>query len=668
MSKYPHLFEPLDLGFTTIQNRTLMGSMHTGLEEAKDGFYKTAKYYEQRAKGGVGIIVTGGISPNFAGKTQPLAASLAWPWQVKNHKIITDAVHKYDTKICMQILHAGRYGYSPFNVGPSRIKSPITPFTPWALTNRGVKRTVKDFARSAKLAQKAGYDGVEIMASEGYLINQFISKRTNTRTDEYGGSFENRIRFAKEIVEAVRKETGTNFIIIFRLSMLDLVEEGSTIEEVIHLGKEVEKLGVNIINTGIGWHEARVPTIATSVPRGAFTFITEKLKEHLSVPLITTNRINGPQKAEEILSNGQADMVSMARPFLADPHLVKKSKEGREDEINTCIGCNQACLDHIFQHKIASCLVNPIACHETDYIKREDFKAKDIVVVGAGPAGISFAIEARRLGHNVDLYEKSNILGGQFNIAAGIPGKEEFYETLRYFKNQIDLLGVNVHLETELNVDKIKELKFDHIVFTTGVKPNIPKLEGVDLPNVLTYEDVLKHKKEVGKKVAIIGAGGIGFDTAEYLTHSDDFNFYDFWGVDRDVKNAGGLKKPEKQDPKREVFLMQRKASKHGKNLGKTTGWIHRQTLKKYGVNFIGDLGYSKITPKGIEYTKDDKTHFLEVDNIVLCSGQISENKLYNHFKEELGDSCHIIGGAKLAEQVDAKRAIKEAFDLAYRL
>lgn len=661
-----NLFTELDLGFTKIKNRVLMGSMHTGLEESKGGFKKLAAFYAKRAQGGVGLIVTGGIAPNFAGKTQPLAARLCYPWQVKKHKLITKAVHDNGSKICMQILHTGRYAYHPLSVAPSKLKSPITPFTPFKMSKRVIRKTIEDFANCAYLAKKAGYDGVEIMGSEGYLLNQFISKHTNKRTDEYGQTYENRIRFVLEIISAIRQKVGDDFILIYRLSMLDLVKDGSSFEEVIDLAKKVEALGINIINTGIGWHESRVPTIATSVPRGAFSFVTEKLRPHVSIPLITTNRINDPVTANKIIESKQADMISMARPFLADPQIVNKIKNNQWDQINTCIGCNQACLDHVFKNKVASCLVNPIASNETEFIKREDFSSKKIIVVGAGPAGISFAIEAKRLGHDVTIYEKSDKIGGQFNLARAIPGKEEFHETMRYFKNQIKLLNVEVKLNTPVTKELIDSLNYDHIVFSTGVRPNIPKIKGIDLDHVLTYEEVISKKKIPGNKVAVIGAGGIGFDVSEFLLHNDSEDFYDFWGIDKDIQTPGGLITPIVKSPKREVFLMQRKSSKHGEGLGKTTGWIHRMTLKKHKVNFLNDLEYKEITKDKLIYIHNDKEISLDIDSVVLCSGQRSVNELYEHYK--LSGKAHIIGGAKLAEQVDAKRAIDEAFRLAYKL
>ncbi len=666
MTIYSELFKPLDLGFTQIKNRVLMGSMHTGLEEEKNGFQQLASFYKKRAQGGVGLIVTGGIAPNIAGKTQPFSAVLSKRSQIKKHRLITKAVHDADSKICMQILHTGRYGYHPFNVAPSKLKSPITPFSPFKMPKWYIKKTVKDFARCAHLAKLAGYDGVEVMGSEGYLLNQFICKRTNHRTDEYGGSYENRIKIVLDIIKAIRQKVGDNFILIYRLSMIDLVEGGSSFEEVKLLAQKIKELGVNIINTGIGWHEARIPTIATSVPRGAFSFVTKRLKQEVDIPLVTTNRINGPNIANEILKDGHADMISMARPFLADPDLVNKSKDNKQDEINTCIGCNQACLDHVFQNKIASCLVNPIACHEEEFIKKENFIPKNIVVIGAGPAGISFAIEAKRLGHKVTVFEKSHTIGGQFNLARSIPGKEEFHETMRYFNKQIELLGLEVHLDTDVSLEFINSLKYDHLVISTGVKPNIPKIPGIDLPHVYTYEEVIQKKKVPGSKVAIIGAGGIGFDVAEFLLHDDKNEFYRFWGIDRSLEIPGGIKKPEVVDSKREIFLMQRKASKHGKGLGKTTGWIHRMTLKKQNVKFLNNLEYQEITQNKLIFKQENKEKFIPIDSVVLCSGQRSVNELYKELKEK--ENVHIIGGAKLAEQVDAKRAIDEAFRLAYQL
>jgi 2,4-dienoyl-CoA reductase (NADPH2) len=611
--KYPHLFAPLDLGFTTLRNRTLMGSMHTGLEEEKGGYEKMAAYFGERAAGGVGLIVTGGIAPDVSGWTGPFATRLTSKSAAEKHKVVTEAVHKHGGKIAMQILHTGRYGYHPFCVAPSAVKSPISPFKPWALSKRGINRTISHFARAAKLAQYANYDGVEIMGSEGYLINQFIAKRTNFRTDEYGGSYENRIRFALEVVRAVREAVGREFIIIFRLSMMDLVEGGSTWQEVVQLAKELEKAGVTIINTGIGWHEARIPTIATMVPRGAFSWVTKKMKGEVSIPLITTNRINMPHVAEQILADGHADMVSMARPFLADPELVNKAEQGREDEINTCIGCNQACLDHIFQRKLTSCLVNPRACHETELNYLPTTKRKRIAVVGAGPAGLAAATVAAQRGHKVTLFEASGEIGGQFNIAKQIPGKEEFYETIRYFNKQLQVTGVELKLNTWANEETLAG--FDEVILATGITPNTPKIPGIDHPKVLGYLDVLRDKKPVGKRVAIIGAGGIGFDTAEFLSHSGPSTsqnlaaFLKEWGIDETNEATGGIEgvTAHPEPSPREIYLLQRKETKVGDGLGKTTGWIHRSALKSKKVKMMNAVQYDRIDDQGLHITVGGK-------------------------------------------------------------
>lgn len=671
MSNYPHLFKPLDLGYTQLKNRVLMGSMHTGLEEAKNGYERMAVYFRARAEGGVGLMVTGGVAPNLAGRVSPFASQLSFPWQVKRHRLVTDAVHEIDgVKICMQILHSGRYGYHPFCVSASRLKSPISPFKPWPLTALGIKKTIFDFANCARLAQKAGYDGVEIMGSEGYLINQFIAPRTNKRTDRYGGEFENRIRLALDIVKAVRKKTGSEFIIIFRLSMLDLVDGGSEWKEVVDLAKKLEAAGVTIINTGIGWHEARIPTIATMVPRAAFSWVTEKLKPEISIPLITTNRINTPDVAEEIIAAGQADMVSMARPFLADPEFMNKAQQGKAHHINTCISCNQACLDHVFENRIASCLVNPKACHEIEFKTSIKKAPKNIAVVGAGPAGISFALEARSLGHSVIIFERNNEIGGQFNIAKEIPGKEEFHESIRYFKTQISALKIDLRLNTEAD-EKVLD-GFDEVVIAAGVRPRIPKIEGVLSDNVLTYQDALLFKKPVGQSVALIGAGGIGFDTAEYLAHNplqqpsslDKQGFYKQWGIDTDYTNRGALMDKQTDASYRDIYLLQRKNTKFGKDLGKTTGWIHRQSLRDKGVRMIGGVAYEKITSQGLHVSVNQKQQLLEVDTVVLCAGQLSNNELYSRL-ESSGKKVHIIGGAKRAIEIDAKRAIDDGVRLA---
>lgn len=670
---YPKLFEPLDLGFTTLRNRTLMGSMHTGLEEAKNGYEKMAAYFEERAKGGVGLIVTGGIAPDVAGWTSPFASRLASKRTAEKHKVITEAVHRHDGKICLQILHTGRYSYSPFAVAPSAIKSPISPFKPSALSKRGIERTIRHFVRAAKLAQYANYDGVEIMGSEGYLINQFIAKKTNHRTDEWGGSYENRIKFGLEIIRRTREAVGENFIIIFRLSMLDLVEGGSSWPEVVQLAKEVEKAGATIINTGIGWHEARIPTIGTMVPRAAFTWVTRKMKGEVSIPLVTTNRINMPDVAEKIIASGDADMVSMARPFLADPYLVKKAEEGRADEINTCIGCNQACLDHVFQRKIVSCLVNPRACHETELNYIPTSQAKKIAVVGAGPAGLAASTVLAERGHHVTLFEASDKIGGQFNIAKQIPGKEEFNETIRYFGRMIELTGVDLKLSTTATVESLKG--FDEVILSTGISPRTPKIEGVDHPKVLGYLDVLKHKKPVGEKVAIIGAGGIGFDVAEYLCHDGESTshnlaaFLEEWGIDATNEARGGVEgiQPKNEKPPREVFLLQRKESKVGAGLGKTTGWIHRLTLKNKRVQMINAVQYDKIDDDGLHISQNGDSRVLDVDNVVICAGQVSKNDLYEPLRSA-GVSVHLIGGADVAAELDAKRAIDQGSRLAATL
>lgn len=673
---YQNLLAPLDLGFTVLKNRVLMGSMHTGLEEDKQGFDRMAAFYGARAKGGVGLIVTGGFSPNFDGRAHLMASQLSFPWQVKNHQKITDEVHKYDGKICLQILHTGRYAYHPLPVSPSALKSPISPFKPRALSQLGIKKTIWDFANCAALAKKAGYDGVEIMGSEGYLINQFLAKRTNKRTDKYGGSYENRMRFALEIVRAVREKVGRNFIIIFRLSMLDLVEGGSNLEEVITLGKELEKAGVTIINTGIGWHEARIPTIATMVPRAAFSWVTEKVKPHLSIPVITTNRINDPGVANGLIASGVCDMVSMARPFLADPDFVNKAQAGLAREINICIACNQACLDHIFKSKICSCLVNPKACHETQYNDSKATGLKKIAIVGAGPAGISCAIEAARLGHEVHLYEKKQEIGGQFNIAKEIPGKEEFLHTLAFYKVMLEKYKVNLHLGVDASKEMLMREKFDEYVISSGVVPRIPNIKGINHPKVLTYQQVLAEKVPVGNRVAIIGAGGIGFDTAEFLAHDPNHQlpiskeeFFSHWGVDMGLKARGGIENMNKHFPKaaRKIFLLQRKKTKPGASLGKTTGWIHRQSIKDYGVQTLTGVEYLEIGDRGLHIYYNERKAWLEVDNIILCAGQESVNGLF-HELEAAGESVHLIGGALKAEEIDAKRAIKEGVDLAYGL
>ncbi|WNW02039.1 NADPH-dependent 2,4-dienoyl-CoA reductase [Tenacibaculum sp. HL-MS23] len=670
--KYKHIFEPLDLGFTILKNRILMGSMHTGLEEEKNGTERIAAYYAERARGGVGLIITGGISPNIQGWTAPFSARMSTKKHAREHKVVTDAVHKEGGKICMQILHSGRYGYHPVTVAPSKIQAPINPFKPFALKQSGIRRTVKDFVNCAKLSQEAGYDGVEIMGSEGYLINQFIVKRTNKRTDNYGGSYENRIRLAVEIVEKIRKSVGENFIIIYRLSMLDLVEQGSSWEEVVQLGKEIEKAGATIINTGIGWHEARIPTIATSVPRAAFTWVTQKMKEELSIPLITSNRINMPETAEKVLAEGHADMVSMARPFLADPEWVNKAREEKDDEINTCIACNQACLDHAFQKKVASCLVNPRACHETEFNYNPAETKKTIAVVGAGPAGLAASTIAAQRGHEVTLFDADKETGGQFNIAKQIPGKEEFYETIRYFNKQLELHNVTVKLNTRVSADDLAKGNFDEVVIATGIKPRELKINGIDHEKVLSYIDVVKLKKSVGKRVAVIGAGGIGFDVSEYLAHEGESTALNIdawlkeWGIDKTLTARSGIEgvKAAIHPSPREIFMFKRSKGKFGANLGKTTGWIHRATLKKKKVQFINEVQYTKIDDEGLHYTQNEEQKVLAVDHVIICAGQVPLKELLEPL-EAKGIKTHVIGGADFASELDAKRAINQGSRLA---
>lgn len=670
-NRYPHLLAPLDLGFTTLKNRVLMGSMHVGLEEVPGGYERMAAFYAERAQGGVGLIVTGGISPNDAGVTFAGGSKLDSLEEAEKHKVITHAVHDAGGKIAMQILHTGRYSYQAENVAPSAIQAPINPTKPHALTSAEVVQTIADFAQCAKLAQHAGYDGVEIMGSEGYLINEFIAARTNYRDDEWGGSYENRIRLPIEIVKRTRQEVGENFIIIYRLSMLDLVEGGSTLEEVIHLAQQIEKAGATIINTGIGWHEARIPTIATKVPRAAFTWVTEKLKGEVSVPLITSNRINTPEMAEHVLASGHADMVSMARPLLADAFFVNKAEQNKSDEINTCIGCNQACLDHIFSMRIATCLVNPRACYETELIFKEVNTAKNIAVIGAGPAGLSFATYAADRGHHVTLFEASHQIGGQFNIAKTIPGKEEFYETLRYFKRKIELQPkIKLLLNHPAGLEELEHSQFDEIVIATGVTPRQLDIEGMDHPKVLSYLDVLRDRKAVGQRVAIIGAGGIGFDTAEFLTHEGESGslnpekFYDEWGIDTSYEHVGGLKAPVLEKSERDIYLLQRKSNSVGAGLGKTTGWIHRTGLKHREVNMIPGVSYQKMDDQGLHILVNEQPKVLDVDNVIICAGQEPFTAMYEQLQAQ-GKSVHLIGGAKEAGELDAKRAIRQGAELA---
>ena len=681
LSKYPHLLEPLDLGFTKLRNRALMGSMHTGLEEAKNGFERLAVFYSERARGGVALIVTGGIAPNEEGGVFQHAAKMTTDDEVKQHQIITDAVHEADGKICMQILHAGRYAYSPALVGPSAIQAPINPFTPKELDEAGIEKQIEDYAVCAQLAQKAGYDGVEVMGSEGYFINQFIVAHTNQRTDQWGGSYENRIRLPVEIVRRVRERVGPNFILIYRLSMLDLIEDGSTWEEVVQLAKEIEKAGATLINTGIGWHEARIPTIATSVPRGAFSKVTARLKSEVSIPLITTNRINMPEVAEKILAEGDADMVSMARPFLADAELVQKAAEDRSEEINTCIGCNQACLDHTFSNKLTSCLVNPRACHETELNYVKTANPKNIAVVGAGPAGMAAASVAAERGHKVTLYDAGEEIGGQFNVAKLIPGKEEFYETLRYYGVMLKKHNVDVRLNARVSAKELIASGYDEVILATGVQPRMPDIDGIEHPSVISYLDALKSRKPVGKRVAVIGAGGIGFDVSEFITHQgasaalDTDEFMKEWGVDFSAQHRGGVKgvEPQLPEPARQVYLLQRKTSKIGKNLGKTTGWIHRTSLRHREVQMIPGVTYRKIDDQGLHITvtakraEQGEDKLLPVDTIIICAGQDPMRELQAEL-EAAKVSTHLIGGADVAAELDAKRAINQGCFLAAEL
>ncbi len=667
-SPYPTLLTPLDLGFTVLKNRVLMGSMHTGLEEAKDGHIRQAAFFAKRARGGVGLIVTGGIGPNRAASVHAGSKILETDEDVKHHKVITDAVHEAGSKICMQILHTGRYAFNDKLIAPSPLKAPINPFVPREVTPEEIEQEIESFVTSAVLAQKAGYDGVEIMGSEGYFLNQFIAARTNHRTDEWGGSYENRMRLPVEIVRRVRENTGTDFIIIFRLSMLDLVEGGSSHDEVIMLGQAIEKAGATLINTGIGWHEARIPTIITKVPRAAFTWVTAEFKKALSIPVITSNRINTPEVAEEILARGDADMVSMARPFLADANFVAKAAENRADEINTCIACNQACLDHIFVGKIASCLVNPAACHETEIIIKPAQNPKKLAVIGAGPAGLSFAVTAAMRGHDITLYEAAAEIGGQFNLAKRIPGKEEFSETLRYYAKQIDLTGVKLHLNTSVTAAELNKADFDEVILATGISPRTPDIEGISHVKTLMYKEVILGAK-VGNKVAIIGAGGIGFDVAEYLSHDGPSSSLDIpafmaeWGVDMTFTARGGVEgMTAKTHPsKRVITLLQRKTSKVGSGLGKTSGWAHRTGLKNKGVTMVSGCEYQKIDDQGLHYTSGGKNHILDVDNIIICAGQTPLREL----ADGLEKPYHLIGGADVAAELDAKRAIDQGTRLA---
>ncbi|MFF3405376.1 FAD-dependent oxidoreductase [Streptomyces sp. NPDC002742] len=671
MSRYPHLLNPLDLGFTTLPNRVLMGSMHVGLEEAERGFERMAEFYAARARGGVGLIVTGGIAPNDAGRPYEGGAKLTTEAEAGQHAEITAAVHREGGKIAMQILHFGRYAYHQDLVAPSALQAPISPFPPHELSDAEIEQTVDDYARAARLARQAGYDGVEIMGSEGYLINEFIALQTNRRDDRWGGSYENRMRFPVEIVRRVREAVGDDFIIIYRLSMLDLVPGGSSLDEVITLARAVEAAGATIINTGIGWHEARIPTIATSVPRGAYAWVTKKVMGSVSIPLVTTNRINTPEIAEQLLADGHADMVSLARPMLADPDFVAKAEAGRPEAINTCIGCNQACLDHTFSGKITSCLVNPRACHETELVLAPTRLRKTVAVVGAGPAGLACAVSSAERGHDVTLFDAAGDIGGQLNVARKVPGKQEFDETIRYFRTQLELHGVDVRLNTRATVETLEA--FDEVVVATGVSPRTPEIPGVDHPSVVGYLDVLRDGAPVGDRVAILGAGGIGFDVAEFITDGGDKasedpqTYFRNWGVDMDYRAPGGLTAPERPAPPRTVHLLQRKASKVGAGLGKTTGWIHRTELKHRGVTMVPGVQYDRIDDAGLHVTVDGHSQVLEVDTIVLCTGQEPRRDLYDALRAT-GRGVHLIGGADVAAELDAKRAIKQGTELAAAL
>ncbi len=669
---HPHLFSPLDLGFTTLPNRLLMGSMHTGLEDASD-LSRLAAYFAARARGGVGLMVTGGIAPNRRGWLAPFSAKMTTVAEAKRHRTVTEAVHAEGGKIALQLLHAGRYAMHPLLVAPSPLRAPISPFRPWAMSPRLIRETIRDFGHAAALAREAGYDGVEIMGSEGYLINQFIAPRTNKRTDEWGGSAENRFRFPIEVLRAVRQQAGHDFIVIFRLSMLDLVEDGSTWDEIVALAQALEQNGANLLNTGIGWHEARIPTIATVVPRGAYAWVTARLRYAVRLPLIATNRINTPEKAEEILASGQADMVSMARPLLADPDFARKAREGRSEEINTCIACNQACLDHIFAGKPASCLVNPRACRETilpiPIFKPENARRR-IAVVGAGPAGMSCAAELGEMGFQVHLFEAGNALGGQFNLAKRIPGKEEFAETIRYFSTRLRKANVQVFLGRRVGAAELAEGGFEHIVLATGVVPRQPSLPGIEHPKVLSYLDVLNGTQRVGQRVAIIGAGGIGFDVATFLTvlpHSSPEEYWREWGIDPTYARRGGLGEAEVTSTGRQLWLLQRTRGKMGARLGKTTGWAHRLALKKRGVQFWSGVEYHRIDDEGLHLTVNGQAQTLAVDHIVLCAGQESLNDLQAPL-EAAGLTVHCIGGARLAAELDAERAIEEGLRLAIKI
>ncbi len=672
---FPHLLAPLDLGFTTLKNRVLMGSMHTGLEDRARDYPRLAAYFTERAHGGVGLMVTGGMAPTLRGLLAPFASSMFSRRHLPRHALLTGAVHEAGSKICMQILHAGRYGYHPFTVSASAIKSPITPFAPTALSASGVERQIRGFVRAAVLAREAGYDGVEVMGSEGYFINQFTTAHVNKRDDDWGGTTEKRYRIAEEIVARTRNAVGPDFIIIYRLSMLDLLPDGNNWPEIVRQARAMERAGATMINTGIGWHEARIPTIATMVPRAAFTWVTRRLKSEIELPLITTNRINTPQVAEKVLADGDADMVSMARPLLADPDFVNKAANGQAQRINTCIACNQACLDHTFGGKTATCLVNPRACHETKLNYLPTLNPLTIAVVGAGPAGLACATVAAQRGHGVTLFEKSAEIGGQFNMAKRIPGKEEFFETLRYFRNLLDETGVDVRLNTKADAAQLSG--YDEIIMASGVHPRIPDLPGIDHRKVLSYVEVLAGGVTVGQKVAIIGAGGIGFDVVEYLSHDPQHvssslsvdAFSKDWGIDMSLSVRGGVAdiKQQPEPSTRDIWLLQRKKTKPGKGLGKTTGWVHRMNLKRHGITTLTDVRYTRIDDAGLHIERNGQAQVLNVDNVVICTGQVSNRALADEL-EASGRKVHVIGGAHVARELDAKLAIREGSELAARL
>ena len=672
---YPHLLAPLDLGFTTLKNRVIMGSMHTGLEDRFYHYGKLAAFYRERARGGVGLIVTGGISPNRQGWLLPFGGTLNVAGDVLNHRRVTRAVHEEGGKILLQILHAGRYGYQPLVVSASKLKSPISPFRPRALSERGIDATIADYVRCTRLAQRAGYDGVEVMASEGYLLNQFLCARTNQRTDGWGGAIEGRMRLPVEVVRRIRAAVGRDFIVMVRHSVLDLVDGGNTWDEVVTVARAYQAAGATILNTGYGWHEARIPTIVTSVPRAAFASVAGQLRQAVTIPVVASNRINMPLDAERLLADGDADLVSMARPFLADADWVAKAAAGQADRINTCIACNQACLDHTFANQRASCLVNPRACHETELVIRPATSRKRIAVVGAGPAGLAAASVAAERGYDVTLFDAHDRIGGQFNVAMRIPGKEEFAETLRYFGRRLELAGVRVRLGTRVTREDLAAGEFDEVVVATGVTLRRPHIAGIDHPSVLTYLDVLRGQAPVGPRVAIIGAGGIGFDTAAYLLHDPRqplpqpvSRWRAEWGVDMNVSTPGGLMKPETATPLRAIWLLQRKTTRPGAGLGKTSGWVHRASLVRHGVTMLAGVTYDRIDDAGLHITVGGERRLLDVDNVVVCAGQESLDALMPAAGARGGPRFHKIGGAALAAELDAKRAIREGTELAARL